>query len=121
MHSNQQFFPHIIIKKLVFIRSKIGCKTTSLCKPYAQLLNIVIPQEFQAHKKQSTGLLGRVTDSIHNMGASYMMKNRTPEFTMMHEYVQAFGEKLGSIDRITQRIVKEQSGEDLCMICCYYG
>lgn len=65
--------------------------------------------EFQAHKKQSTGLLGRVTDSIHNMGASYMMKNRTPEFTMMHEYVQAFGEKLGSIDRITQRIVKEQS------------
>ncbi|XP_060564509.1 sorting nexin-30-like [Ruditapes philippinarum] len=65
--------------------------------------------EFQSHKKQSTGLLGRVTDSIHNMGASYMMKNRIPEFTIMHEYIQAFGEKLSSIDRITQRIVKEQS------------
>ncbi|XP_053395624.1 sorting nexin-30-like [Mercenaria mercenaria] len=65
--------------------------------------------EFQAHKKQSTGLLGRVSDSIHNMGASYMMKNRIPEFTIMHEYMQAFGEKLASIDRITQRIVKEQT------------
>ena len=67
-------------------------------------------QEFQAHKKQSTGLLGRVSDSIQNFGASYMMKNRTPEFTIMYEYIQTFGEKLGSIDRITQRVVKEQSG-----------
>ncbi|KAL4235756.1 Sorting nexin-30 [Mactra antiquata] len=64
--------------------------------------------EFQAHKKQATGILGRVSDSIHNLGASYMMKNRIPEFTIMHEYIQAFGEKLGSIDRITQRIVKEE-------------
>jgi hypothetical protein len=40
-----------------------------------------------------------------------MMKNRIPEFTIMHEYIQAFGEKLSSIDRITQRIVKEQSGK----------
>lgn len=39
-----------------------------------------------------------------------MMKNRLPEFTIMHEYIQAFGEKLASIDRITQRVVKEQSG-----------
>ena len=67
-------------------------------------------QEFQAHKKQSTGLLGRVSDSIQNFGASYMMKNRTPEFTIMYEYIQTFGEKLASIDRITQRVVKEQSG-----------
>ena len=39
-----------------------------------------------------------------------MMKNRTPEFTIMYEYIQTFGEKLASIDRITQRVVKEQSG-----------
>ena len=40
-----------------------------------------------------------------------MMKNRIPEFTIMHEYIQAFGEKLSCIDRITQRIVKEQTGK----------
>ena len=28
----------------------------------------------------------------------------------MYEYIQTFGEKLASIDRITQRVVKEQSG-----------
>lgn len=65
--------------------------------------------EFNAHKKQGQGLISRVTNSLHNMSASYMMKNRPPEFTAMHEYVQTFGEKLASIDRITQRILKEQS------------
>ena len=57
-----------------------------------------------------------------------MMKNRTPEFTIMYEYIQTFGEKLGSIDRITQRVVKEQSGKcvdfvsvGLILICKLVG
>lgn len=65
--------------------------------------------EFNAHKKQGQGLISRVSNSIHNMSASYMMKNRPPEFSVMHEYVHTFGEKLASIDRITQRILKEQT------------
>ncbi|ESP01213.1 hypothetical protein LOTGIDRAFT_212744 [Lottia gigantea] len=63
--------------------------------------------EFQSHKKQGSGILSRVTDSLHNMGASYMMKNRPPEFVIMHDYTQTFGEKLGVMDRISQRILKE--------------
>jgi len=69
-------------------------------------------QEFQSHKKQSTGLFSRVGDSIHNMSSSYMLKYRKPEFAVMQDYMLAFGEKLGSIERITQRIVKEQGGKN---------
>ena len=51
-----------------------------------------------------------MADSFHNMSASYMMKNRSAEFTVMNEYTLAFSEKLGVLDRISQRIVKEQYG-----------
>ncbi|WAR23722.1 SNX30-like protein, partial [Mya arenaria] len=69
--------------------------------------------EFQAHKKQSTGLLSRVGESIHNMSTSYMLKYRKPEFAAMQDYMLAFAEKLGSVERITQRIVKEQTEDQL--------
>ncbi|XP_074640780.1 sorting nexin-30-like [Tubulanus polymorphus] len=65
--------------------------------------------EFQAHKKQGAGLLGRLTDSLHSFSASYMMKNRCPEHITMNTYISGFGEKLGTIDRISQRIAKEQT------------
>ena len=40
-----------------------------------------------------------------------MMKNRSPEFTIMYDYIHALSEKLGVIDRISQRVAKEQSGK----------
>ena len=40
-----------------------------------------------------------------------MMKNRSPEFTTMNEYVQLFADKLGVLDRISQRVAKEQAGQ----------
>ena len=55
--------------------------------------------------------MSRLADSFHNMSASYMVKSRPTEFVNMGEYVQSFGEKLGSIDRISQRVLKEQYGE----------
>lgn len=67
-------------------------------------------KEFQAHKKQGKGFISQVTDSIHNMGASYMMKNRPAEFSLMHEYINIFGEKLGVMDRIATRVLREQAG-----------
>ena len=67
-------------------------------------------QEFQAHKKQGKGIISHVTDSIHNMGASYMMKNRPAEFALMHEYINIFGDKLGVMDRIATRVLREQAG-----------
>jgi len=38
------------------------------------------------------------------------MKNRAPEFTEATVYIYLFGEKLAVLDRISQRIVKEQYG-----------
>ncbi|KAK3091749.1 hypothetical protein FSP39_022320 [Pinctada imbricata] len=75
--------------------------------------------EFNAHKKQGSGIISRMTDSIHNMSASYMMKNRSPEFTILYEYVQSFAEKLGVLDRIAQRVSKEQS--DYLLEMCEWG
>lgn len=81
-------------------------------------MDFFILQEFQAHKKQSSGILGRVSDSIHNMSTSYLVKYRKPEFAVMHDYMLAFGEKLGSIERITQRVVKEQTGKRVKFFFC---
>ena len=57
--------------------------------------------------------MGRVTDSLHNISASYMMKNRSPEFIIMYDYIHALSEKLGVVDRISQRVSKEQAGTNL--------
>ncbi|CAL1548533.1 unnamed protein product [Lymnaea stagnalis] len=65
--------------------------------------------EFQAHKKQGSGFLSRVSDSLHSMSASYMMKNRPPEFAVMHDYITLLSDKLGVMDRISQRVSKEQN------------
>ncbi|KAK3800106.1 hypothetical protein RRG08_015072 [Elysia crispata] len=65
--------------------------------------------EFQAHKKQGSGFLTRVSESLNNMSASYMMKNRPPEFALMHDYITLLSDKLGVMDRIAQRVAKEQN------------
>ena len=67
-------------------------------------------QEFQAAKKEGTGVMTRLADSFHNMSAAYMVKNRVPDFVEATAYIYLFGEKLGVLDRISQRIVKEQFG-----------
>ena len=54
-----------------------------------------------------------MADSFHNMSAAYMMKNRPSEFTAMNDYIVTFGEKLAVLDRISQRIIKEQYGKYL--------
>lgn len=69
-------------------------------------------QEFQSAKKEGSGIITRLADSFHNMSASLMMKNRLPEFNDITTYVYAFGEKLGTMERISQRIVKEQCGKN---------
>jgi len=69
-----------------------------------------ILQEFAAAKKEGAGFMSRITDSIHNISAAYMVKNRPEEFTTMHEYISSFGDKLGVLDRISQRILREQQG-----------
>lgn len=46
------------------------------------------------------------------MAGGYKLRARPAEFCAMGEYLDTFSQKLGTIDRIAQRILKEQSGID---------
>ncbi|XP_055038311.2 sorting nexin-7 isoform X4 [Misgurnus anguillicaudatus] len=62
-----------------------------------------------SHKKQGPGFLSRMGDSVRGLAATVRgIKNRPEEFTAMQEYVEAFGQKMSSLDKVTQRIVREQ-------------
>lgn len=41
----------------------------------------------------------------------YKLRGRPMEFAAMGDYLDVFTQKLGTIDRIAQRIIKEQSGK----------
>ncbi|XP_030624758.1 sorting nexin-7 [Chanos chanos] len=65
--------------------------------------------ELTSHKKQGPGFLSRMGDTVRAVAASVRgVKNRPEEFTAIQEYVDAFSQKMTSLDKITQRIVKEQ-------------
>nr|CAD7599503.1 unnamed protein product [Timema genevievae] len=66
------------------------------------------PSEFSIHRKSRQGLLGRMSSSFNNLAAVYMIRQRAPEFEHVREYVTMLGEKLSSIDKISQRIHKER-------------
>lgn len=38
------------------------------------------------------------------------VKGRPEEFTLMQDYVDDFSNKIGSVDKVTQRIIREQRG-----------
>ncbi|XP_043941644.1 sorting nexin-7 isoform X2 [Protopterus annectens] len=65
--------------------------------------------ELTAHKKQGPGLLSKMGETVRSMAAIVRgVKNRPEEFTEMLEYIETFGQKVGLLDRISQRILKEQ-------------
>lgn len=69
-------------------------------------------QELTSHKKQGPGFLSRMGETVRAVAASVRgVKNRPEEFNTIQEYVEAFSQKMSSLDRITHRIVKEEKGE----------
>ncbi|XP_046879567.1 sorting nexin-7 isoform X4 [Hypomesus transpacificus] len=65
--------------------------------------------ELTSHKKQGPGFLSRMGDTVRALSNSVRgVKNRPEEFAAMQEYVEAFSQKISSLDKVTQRIVKEQ-------------
>lgn len=78
--------------------------------PSAKIQSELSFQEFAAHRKQGPSLMSRVSDSFHNMAATYLMKDRSPEFEDMSAYMIKLGDKVGVLERIAQRIQKEQQG-----------
>ncbi|XP_072173231.1 sorting nexin-7-like [Diadema setosum] len=63
--------------------------------------------ELTAHRRQSSSLVSRMGSSLRTSTTAALLRNRSPEYTVMGEYVHMLGEKLGSIDRISQRILNE--------------
>ncbi|KAM8931030.1 sorting nexin-7 [Pelodytes ibericus] len=65
--------------------------------------------ELTSHKKQGPGLFSRMGQTIKAVASSVRgVKNRPDEFTELVEYVDAFSQKINVIDKITQRIYKEE-------------
>ncbi|TSK34840.1 Sorting nexin-7 [Bagarius yarrelli] len=67
--------------------------------------------ELVSHKKQGPGFLSRMSETVRAVAATVRgVKNRPEEFTAIQDYVDNFSIKLTSLDKITQRIVKEKRG-----------
>ena len=64
------------------------------------------------NKRQGLALLTKVGESVKHAAGGYKLRARPAEFCAMGEYLDTFNQKLGTIDRIAQRIIKEQSGTD---------
>lgn len=64
-----------------------------------------------SHKKQGPGFLSRMGETVRAVANSVRgLKSRPQEFTLMQEYVEDFSNKISSVDKVTQRIIKEQKG-----------
>lgn len=71
----------------------------------------VVPVFLQdLNKRQGLALLTKVGESVKHVAGGYKLRARPAEFCAMGEYLDTFTQKLGTIDRIAQRILKEQSG-----------
>jgi hypothetical protein len=57
-----------------------------------------------------------MSTSFHNLAAVYLMRQRTQEFEQVREYVTALGEKLNSVDKISQHIHKERQGAYMVLV-----
>ncbi len=62
------------------------------------------------HRKNGPGILGRVTDSLQNLTTTYLVRQRSPEFDSVKDYVNTFGEKLNQMEKVGRRLQKERQG-----------
>ncbi|XP_074042978.1 LOW QUALITY PROTEIN: sorting nexin-30 [Sinocyclocheilus anshuiensis] len=61
------------------------------------------------NKRQGLALLTKMGESVKYVTGGYKVRARPVEFAAMGDYLDLFTQKLGTIDRIAQRIIKEQS------------
>ncbi|XP_072535747.1 sorting nexin-7 isoform X2 [Salminus brasiliensis] len=65
--------------------------------------------ELASHKKQGPGFLSRMGDTVRAVAATVRgVKNRPEEFSAIQDYVEEFSQKMTSLDKITQRIIREK-------------
>ncbi|GLG98168.1 Sorting nexin-30 [Gryllus bimaculatus] len=78
------------------------------CNQSVKVFLTAKPSEFAIHRKSRQGLLGRMSSSFHNLAAVYMMRQRPAEFDQVRDYVATLGDKLLSVEKVSQRIQKER-------------
>ncbi|KAJ3606011.1 hypothetical protein NHX12_028054 [Muraenolepis orangiensis] len=61
------------------------------------------------NKRQGLALLTKVGESVKQAAGGYKLRGRPAEYSAMGEYLDTFNQKLGTLDRIAQRILKEQT------------
>uniref|UniRef100_A0A8B9K058 Sorting nexin-30 n=1 Tax=Astyanax mexicanus TaxID=7994 RepID=A0A8B9K058_ASTMX len=69
------------------------------------------------NKRQGLALLSKMGESVKYVTGGYKLRARPVEFAAMGDYLDVFTQKLGTIDRIAQRIIKEQSVVLLLLLC----
>lgn len=57
-------------------------------------------------------LLSKMGESVKYVTGGYKLRSRPLEFAAIGDYLDTFSLKLGTIDRIAQRIIKEQLGKE---------
>ncbi|XP_003784178.1 sorting nexin-7 isoform X2 [Otolemur garnettii] len=69
---------------------------------------LIIP-ELSSHKKQGPGLLSRMGQTVRAVASSMRgVKSRPEEFMEMNTFIEMFSQKVNLIDKISQRIYKEE-------------
>ncbi|KAM4718633.1 LOW QUALITY PROTEIN: sorting nexin-7 [Anableps anableps] len=66
-------------------------------------------EELAPHKKLGPGFLSRMGETMKAMASSVRgLRSKLEEFAVMQQYVEDFSNKICSVDKVTQRIIKEQ-------------
>lgn len=103
------FFTNVTVVKTC----EIGVVKNSHKEQTQTSCDLSLPLRLQdLNKRQGLALLTKVGESVKHVAGGYKLKVRPAEFYAMGEYLDTFSQKLGTIDRIAQRILKEQSGDD---------
>lgn len=92
-----------------FFRWKHLQTTTALWRNLKNILCVCVCAQ-DLNKRQGLALLSKVGESVKHVAGGYKLRARPAEFSAMGDYLDTFSQKLGTIDRIAQRILKEQSG-----------
>lgn len=107
-HPVLSFNPHLN----AFLTAKVGGKKAEkVWNLHACFVLTVVDLWFQdLNKRQGLALLTKVGESVKHVAGGYKLRARPAEFSAMGDYLDTFSQKLGNIDRIAQRILKEQTG-----------
>uniref|UniRef100_A0A8C0LAN9 Sorting nexin-30 n=1 Tax=Canis lupus dingo TaxID=286419 RepID=A0A8C0LAN9_CANLU len=85
----------------------VGTKSLQLVSLHPALCFLGV-FDLNAYKKQGMALLTRVGESVKHVTGGYKLRSRPLEFAAIGDYLDTFALKLGTIDRIAQRIIKEE-------------